>query len=46
MRDRGVAGKSMATGGLLEEGPRGAGARLLNGLGERFMERYDPQFLP
>lgn len=33
---------SIATGGLLEEGLRGAGARLYNGLGERFMERYDP----
>jgi succinate dehydrogenase/fumarate reductase flavoprotein subunit len=32
---------SIATGGLLEEGLRGAGARLYNGLGERFMERYD-----
>lgn len=37
-----LAGKSMATGGLLEEGLRGAGARLYNGLGERFMEKYDP----
>src|SRR6266536_424049 len=38
-----LVGKSMATGGLLEEGLRGAGARLFNGLGERYMERYDPQ---
>src|SRR5712692_5554864 len=38
-----MVGKSMATGGLLEEGLRGAGARLFNGLGERYMERYDPQ---
>lgn len=38
-----LVGDSMATGGLLEEGLRGAGARLYNGLGERFMERYDPQ---
>jgi succinate dehydrogenase / fumarate reductase flavoprotein subunit/fumarate reductase flavoprotein subunit len=30
---------------LLEEGLRGAGARLYNGLGERFMERYDPRNL-
>jgi succinate dehydrogenase flavoprotein subunit len=40
-----LAGDSIATGGLLEEGLRGAGARLYNGLGERFMERYDPQRL-
>src|SRR5256885_12806530 len=38
-----LVGKSMATGGLLEEGLRGAGARLFNGLGERYMERYDPR---
>jgi succinate dehydrogenase/fumarate reductase flavoprotein subunit len=38
-----LVGKSIATGGLLEEGLRGAGARLYNGLGERYMERYDPQ---
>src|SRR5207245_1141578 len=36
-----LVGKSMATGGLLEEGLRGAGARLFNGVGERYMERYD-----
>jgi succinate dehydrogenase/fumarate reductase flavoprotein subunit len=30
---------------VLEEGLRGAGAHLLNGLGERFMERYDPERL-
>src|SRR5689334_7366705 len=40
-----LVGRSMATGGLLEEGLRGAGARLFNGLGERYMERYDPQKL-
>jgi succinate dehydrogenase/fumarate reductase flavoprotein subunit len=40
-----LVGKSIATGGLLEEGLRGAGARLYNGRGERFMERYDPQQL-
>ena len=40
-----LVGDSAATGGLLEEGLRGAGARLYNGLGERFMERYDPQKL-
>jgi succinate dehydrogenase / fumarate reductase flavoprotein subunit/fumarate reductase flavoprotein subunit len=37
-----LVGASVATGGLLEEGLRGAGARLYNGLGERYMERYDP----
>jgi succinate dehydrogenase flavoprotein subunit len=37
-----LVGTSVATGGLLEEGLRGAGARLYNGLGERYMERYDP----
>lgn len=40
-----LVGDSAATGGLLEEGLRGAGARLYNGLGERYMERYDPQKL-
>jgi succinate dehydrogenase / fumarate reductase flavoprotein subunit/fumarate reductase flavoprotein subunit len=37
-----LVGASIATGGLLEEGLRGAGARLYNGLGERFMGRYSP----
>lgn len=38
-----LVGKSMATGGLLEEGLRGAGARLFNAQGERYMERYAPE---
>jgi succinate dehydrogenase / fumarate reductase flavoprotein subunit/fumarate reductase flavoprotein subunit len=37
-----LVGKSIATGGLLEEGLRGAGARLFNKDGERYMERYSP----
>jgi succinate dehydrogenase/fumarate reductase flavoprotein subunit len=37
-----LVGKSIATGGLLEEGLRGVGAHLLNGRDERFMARYDP----
>src|SRR4051794_17853175 len=40
-----LAGNSIATGGLLEEGLRGAGARLYNALGERYMERYSPDKL-
>jgi succinate dehydrogenase / fumarate reductase flavoprotein subunit/fumarate reductase flavoprotein subunit len=40
-----LAGKSIATGGLLEEGLRGAGARLYNAVGERYMERYSPDKL-
>jgi len=38
-----IAGHSRLNGSLLEEGLRGAGARLFNGLGDRFMERYDPE---
>ncbi len=34
---------SVVAGALLEEGLRGAGAYMLNGNGERFMERYDPE---
>jgi succinate dehydrogenase/fumarate reductase flavoprotein subunit len=37
-----LVGRSIATGGLLEEGLRGAGAHLFNGRGERYMARYDP----
>jgi succinate dehydrogenase/fumarate reductase flavoprotein subunit len=40
-----VAGGSRLTGAVLEEGLRGAGAHLYNSLGERFMERYDPERL-
>ena len=33
---------SLMTGALLEEGLRGAGGHLRNGVGERFMARHDP----
>jgi succinate dehydrogenase / fumarate reductase flavoprotein subunit/fumarate reductase flavoprotein subunit len=33
---------SVVAGSLLEEGLRGAGAHLLNGAGERYMQRYSP----
>ena len=38
-----LAGESSLTGAVLEEGLRGAGARMFNAEGERFMERYDPE---
>lgn len=38
-----IAGRARLTGMILEEGLRGAGAHLRNDLGERFMERYDPE---
>lgn len=40
-----LAGESRMTGAVLEEGLRGAGAYLFNALGERYMERYDPENL-
>ena len=38
-----LAGRSRLTGSVLEEGLRGAGGHLKNGLGERYMQRYDAE---
>ena len=40
-----IAGDSILTGAVLEEGLRGAGARLYNAQGERYMARYDPEHM-
>ncbi len=38
-----LAGAGRVTGSVLEEGLRGAGGRLYNAQGERYMARYDPE---
>ena len=40
-----LAGGSRMTGAVLEEGLRGAGAKLFNAQGERYMTRYDPEWM-
>ncbi|MGH3383369.1 MAG: FAD-binding protein [Nocardioidaceae bacterium] len=37
-----LVGPARMTGAVLEEGLRGAGARLFNAVGERYMAKYDP----
>jgi len=38
-----LVGQNQISGTVFEEGLRGAGAYLRNGLGERYMEHYDPR---
>ncbi|MBI4336517.1 MAG: FAD-binding protein [Chloroflexi bacterium] len=38
-----MAGDSVLTGAVLEEGLRGSGGHMYNAKGERFMSRYDPE---
>lgn len=38
-----LVGRNQISGTVLEEGLRGSGAHLLNGKGERYMQRYDPR---
>ena len=40
-----LAGASRMSGMVLEEGLRGSGGRLYNAQGERYMARYDPEWL-